>query len=199
MRPRRTCNPRKGNDDCVPQCVRLHAGRLSRGAGRAVGVPLALEPARTRCDLSLQGWQALPPSGVLAPRRPRGQVESPGPASTASREGGGIGSRGEVQERRELRVCIRKFVLPRQERKVGRACGNESAVASLNCEKAVQGSGWSMDIQKDRAAGKPFHAFAQRCMDAAPSLITQGGSRVQRPCSTPPLTCGVLPLLEGKE
>lgn len=139
--------------------------------------------------------------GPEGPRRLRDQVESPGPGlSTAGREGGeGAGSRSGVQARCELRICIHKCVPSRRARKVGRACGNESAVASPNCEKAVQGPRWFMDTQKDRAAGKPFRAFAQRCMDAAPSLITQGGSRGQRPCSTPPLTCGAAPALEGKE
>lgn len=43
------------------------------------------------------------------------------------------------------------------------------------CGKAVQRRGRLTVGQKDSAAGKPSHAFAQRCGDAAPSLTTQSG------------------------
>lgn len=76
----------------------------------------------------------------------------------------------------ESALCIRIRVPPPQAHKVGQACGKKPAAMSPVCGKTVHRHERLADGQKDSVAGKPFHAFAQRCVDAAPSLTTQEGS-----------------------
>ncbi len=186
----RRASARKGMIRRALRGNRFRVGRHRRDAVRAFGAPPTPAPTRTRQHLSLQGGQALPISSAGRPARTAELcgivVGGAVPDDCSSRVRSGAGGWGDVQLWCELWICIRKRASPRQARKVGRTCGNESVVVSLNCEKAVQGPTRSMDAPKDTAAGKPFHAFAQRCMDAAPSLITQVGSRVNgrapQPC-----------------